>query len=98
MARVDPSMTDPEILAHLGERLAMLREREGLTLEDASTAAGLHSATVWRAEQGRNPTLLTVVRLLRVYGRLEDLSVLVPEAPPSPIRSLERAGARRRSR
>lgn len=95
MARVDPSLTDPEILAYLGERLAMLRDREGLTLDDAAKAAGLHSATVWRAEQGRNPTLLTVVRLLRVYGRLEDLSVLVPEVPPSPLRSMERSGARR---
>ncbi len=92
MSRVDVSMTDPQVVAYLGKRLAMLRDREGLTLEKAAAASGLNSATVWRAENGGNPTLLTVVRLLRVYGRLEDLSLLVPQAPPSPLRALERAG------
>lgn len=89
MARLSASMTDPEILAWLGNRLSMLRDLEGLSLEQAGDAAGLSPVTVWRAEKGKNPNLLTVVRLLRIYGRLEDLSLLVPEAPPSPLRYLE---------
>ncbi|TVP57699.1 MAG: XRE family transcriptional regulator [Gemmatimonadales bacterium] len=88
MSRVHPAMTDTEILGFLGARLAGLREAEGLTIEEAGEAAGLGAKTVWRAEKGQNPTLLTVVRLLRVYGRLEDLSILVPEAPPSPLQAL----------
>lgn len=89
MIRIQASMTDAEILDVLGSRLAALREQSGLTLEKAAREAGLHPSTVWRAEAGRGPNLLTVVRLLRVYGRLGELSLMVPDAPPSPLRALE---------
>jgi transcriptional regulator with XRE-family HTH domain len=61
---------DAEILALLGRRLARLRKGSGLNQAEVAARAGLDRSTVSRAEQGDNPTLLTVVRLLRVYGRL----------------------------
>lgn len=76
---------DPEILQALGRRLASLRKATGLTQVDAADRAGLDRSTVSRAEQGDNPTLLTLVRLLRVYGRLPALDAFIPEAGVSPM-------------
>ncbi len=77
--------TDPEILAELGRRLARLREGVGLNQAAAAARAGLNRTTVSRAERGENPTLLTVVRLLRVYGRLGSLEAFIPEPEVSPM-------------
>ena len=84
---------DPEILAELGRRLARIRKTHGLTQGEAAERAGLDRTTVSRAERGDNPTLLTVVRLLRVYGRLDALESFVPEPDVSPM-ALVRAAAK----
>ncbi len=76
---------DPEILAELGRRLARLRQSRGLNQEAAARQAGLDRATVSRTERGENPTLLTVIRLLRVYGRLASLDAFIPEPEVSPM-------------
>ena len=78
-------MTDPEILATLGRRLARVRSATGLLQAEVAERAGLDRSTVSRAEQGDNPTLLTVVRLLRVYGRLGTLEQFIPEPEVSPM-------------
>jgi len=77
--------TDPEILAQLGRRLARLRAARGLNQAQASERAGIDRATVSRTERGENPTLLTVIRLLRVYGRLAALDSFIPEPEVSPM-------------
>jgi transcriptional regulator with XRE-family HTH domain len=80
--------TDREILRDMGSRLAALREAVGLTQMEASERAGIGRSTLHRAEHGENPTLHTVVRLLRVYGRLEALAGFIPEPPISPMERL----------
>lgn len=76
---------DPEILEELGARLARLRKASGLTQAEAAERAGVNRTTVSRAEQGDNPNLLTVVRLLRVYGRLVALESFIPKPDISPM-------------
>jgi DNA-binding XRE family transcriptional regulator len=84
-------LTDRELMEVLGRRLAVLREARGLTQVEAAERAALSRRTVHRAENGINPTLLTIVRLLRVYGRMDALNGLVPDAPEvSPARRLGR--------
>jgi DNA-binding XRE family transcriptional regulator len=84
-------LTDRELMEVLGRRLARLREARGLTQVEAAERAALSRRTVHRAENGINPTLLTIVRLLRVYGRMDALNGLVPDAPEfSPARRLGR--------
>ena len=85
---------DPEIVAVLGRRLAQLRKAAGFTQADAAERAGLDRTTVSRAEQGDNPTLLTVVRLLRVYGRLGALESFIPEPGVSPMELVRSARKR----
>lgn len=81
---------EPEILDLIGARLRGLRKASGLTMAEAAERAGLARKTVSRAENGENPTLLTLVRLLRVYGRLSALEQFVPEPEVSPMALLRR--------
>jgi transcriptional regulator with XRE-family HTH domain len=85
---------DTEILAELGRRLAMLRKAAGLTQAEAAELAAVDRSTVSRAEQGDNPNLLTVVRLLRVYGRLGALDSFIPEPGVSPMQLVREARKR----
>lgn len=82
------SAPDREILRALGERLRALRKARGLTQAAAAERAGLGRNTLYRAEQGDNPTLQTVIRLLRVYGRIEALESFIPAPEVSPMARL----------
>ena len=89
--------TDREIMVELGERLRALRKASGLTLTQVAERATLSRRTVARTEQGDNPRLGTLLRLLRVYGRLEALDTFVPEPAVSPmemLRELQKAERR----
>ena len=90
--------TDREIMAELGRRLRELRRRRRLTMIEVGELAELDRTTVSRAERGDNPTLLTIVRLLRVYGRLGALESFLPEPEVSPMARLEARQAGRRNR
>lgn len=86
--------TDQEILATLGQRLAALRKERGLTQTEAAERSGLSRPTLSRAERGENPTLQTLVRLLRAYGRLGALEAFLEPAEISPM---DRLRERRRA-
>ncbi len=83
------SATDREVMQELGRRLVALRESQRLTMLEAAERAALSRQTLYRAERGQNPTLLTIVRLLRVYGRLAALESFIPEPEISPMAVLE---------
>lgn len=90
------SASDAEIMAGIGARLEALRKSRGLTQTDAAERAGLGRNTLYRAEQGDNPTLQTIVRLLRTYGRLGALSTFIPAAEISPMARLRARQGRTR--
>lgn len=83
--------TDPEVMAEVGRRLARTRKARDLTQTEVAEQAGLGRATVSRAERGENPSLLTLVRLLRVYGRLEALEAFLPDPDVSPMSMIRSA-------
>jgi len=89
--------TDREILAEIGQRLRKLRTSQSLTAIEVAAQTGLSRRTVWRAEQGDNPTLLTLLRVLRLYGRLDQIDDFLREPEVSPMALLEakRKGAAR---
>jgi transcriptional regulator with XRE-family HTH domain len=78
-------------MAEVGRGLGRLRASRALTLVEVAERAGLDRETVSRAEKGDNPTLQTLTRLLRVYGRLDALEQLAPEPLPSPLAALDDA-------
>ena len=84
--------SDLELMQLLGGRLKALRKDQGLTLEEAGERASVNKSTVVQAEKGRNPTLLTVLRLLRVYGRVGAITGFIPEPTVSPLELARRRG------
>ncbi len=77
--------TDAELMRGVGNRLRALRRARRLPITRVAQEAGLDRDTVSRAERGENPTLLTLVRLLRVHGRLNALDAFIPEPEVSPM-------------
>ncbi len=89
MGHIRPgTSTDREIIVELGARLRALRKARGLTLAEAAERATLAPRTVARIEKGDNSRLETLLRLLRVYGRLEALDAFIPEPGVSPMAML----------
>ena len=86
------SMTDTELMKEVGRRVRALRGERSQA--EAARLAGLTRQTVSRAELGDNPTLETLVRLLRTYGRINALESFIPPPEVSPMALLE---ARRRN-
>lgn len=91
--------TDTEVMNELGMRLRAQRLRQNLTVTEVAERAGLNRNTIVNAEAGRNPRLETLVKLLRVYGRLEALDAFLPVPEVSPLELARRSGkVRRRAR
>lgn len=92
MASILSSNTDAEILRELGARLRAHRLQQNLSVVHVATQAGLNPNTIVNAEAGKNPRLATLVRLLRVYGRVEALDAFLPPPPVSPLRLMRTKG------
>ena len=80
--------TDREIMSEIGTRLRALRKAQGMTIAEVAELTQMNKSTVSRAEAGENPTLLTVLRLLRAFGRVEALDGFIPEPELSPMQLL----------
>lgn len=105
VAQLKPAATTHEVLVEIGRRLQRYRLQQNRTVADVAASAGTSSRTVDRAEAGENPTLATVVRILRALGRLDGLDAFLPAPLVSPIqlaalsgRERLRAGTARRRR
>lgn len=82
--------TDQEVLREVGNRLKGLRKSRGLSQAEAAERAGIARKTLYRTENGDNPTLQTVIRLLRAYGRMNALENFIPEPEISPMDRLRK--------
>jgi transcriptional regulator with XRE-family HTH domain len=89
-------ISDVELIATIGDRLRDYRLQQNLVVEEVASEAGLHPNTVLNAEAGRNPRLETVIRLLRVYGRLDAIDAFLPPPEVSPIQLVRTAGRGRK--
>ena len=84
--------SDKAIQKALGERLTVIRLNMNLTRENLAADAGLSVDTVRNAEQGRNISVETLIRLLRGLGRLDELDLLLESRGPSPVLLAKRQG------
>jgi transcriptional regulator with XRE-family HTH domain len=83
---------DTEILEELGRRIRGLRLQQNLGQAELATLAHLSPTTVKNAERGRDPRLSTLVRILRVLGRVEALDAFLAPPTVSPLALLKTAG------
>jgi len=87
---------DSEILGEIGRRLKALRKSRRMSQSQAAQLSGISRRTLYNAEHGENPGLLTLIRLLRTYGRLGGIDDFIPVPEISPIEVIEESDRRRR--
>ena len=90
--KISDSQTTHEILTELGDRLRRYRLQQNRTVEEIAADAGVGFTTARRAESGANPTLETLVKLLRALGRLDALDNFLPTPVISPIQMAALSG------
>jgi putative transcriptional regulator len=88
-------MSDQAILAEIGARLKRRRLDRNLTQQEVADRAGLTRVTVGEFERGAPAGLLTLIRILRVLGGLEELESFLPDTGPSPLQLAKLQGRRR---
>ena len=79
------SQVDDKLIREIASRCAELRERRGLSLDEAGERAGFTKSHMWEFEQGRssNPTIRMLLGLARAYGvSLEHIVGLSTAEPP----------------
>jgi transcriptional regulator with XRE-family HTH domain len=97
--KIEPHLSDDQVLQLIGHRLARLRLTKNLTQNQVSEQAGLGLRTVQRLESGAAATQLSgFIRVCRVLGLVGRLDALLPEDARSPIAQLKlQAGKRQRA-
>jgi transcriptional regulator with XRE-family HTH domain len=96
MPNIFRNQTNSEVMLEIGRRLRDYRLQQNLAVADVAERAGINRNTVLNAEAGRNPRLETVLRLLRVYGRVESLDAFLPKPTLSPLQVVKNKGKLRR--
>jgi transcriptional regulator with XRE-family HTH domain len=84
------------ILQELGQRLATVRQQQGLTQQDLAAAAGIGIATLRRIEDGKDSKLGSWLRLLLALQMESAIDQLLPAEFRSPMAEVK--GRRRRRR
>ena len=89
-------MTDPAVLAEIGQRLAQHRLERNLTQAELAKEAGVSKRTLIRLEGGESTQLTNLIRILRALDLLANLDAFIPPPVPSPIEQLRSEGKRRK--
>ena len=89
------NMSDEAILAEIGRRLRRGRLNNNLTRASLAEQIDLSQDTIRNAENGRNVSMESLIRILRGLHRLEQLNELAVDRGPSPIELAKRRGQMR---
>ena len=89
-------MGDAAILREIGQRLEQARLQRNMTQATLSDLTGVSRRTIQKTEEGEVSTLKTLIALLRGFGELDQLNLLLPETPLSPIQLVKLRGKVRR--
>ncbi|MGK0239948.1 MAG: putative transcriptional regulator [Candidatus Pelagisphaera sp.] len=87
---------DTAIQREIGERLRAARLNANLSQQELAELTGLNRNTVVNAEKGKSCTLGTLIALLRGLKLLDQLNLLMPPQPISPIQLAKLNGKKRR--
>ena len=80
-------LTDETVLAHIGSRVRDLRLQRNITQNELAQECGVGKSTVERFERGASIQLTSLIRILRILGKLDGLLELVPDQT-NPIQML----------
>ena len=85
MGHMDWQKPINKVIEDLGADIAAFRLSRNLSQDDVADQAGIGRRTLVRLEAGKNPTLDSLIRVLRVLGLDGRVGTLVPAAEPSPL-------------
>ena len=77
-------LSDTVITSRLGSRLKSLRLRQNITQQSLSEAAGVMLSSIKKMEKGEIRSFESLLRVLRILGKLEVFLPLVEEEELSP--------------
>lgn len=82
-------MSEKEQLSYIGQQLQKIRLKEDLTQSEVSKMTGLNRSNISVIEKGGNPNLTTFLKILQVYGRLDELQEVLHTPEISPMQLLK---------
>ena len=77
-------LSDAAILSRIGEKLKTIRLKQNITQQSLSEAADVSLSSIKKIEKGEIGSFDSLLRVMRILGRLEVLQPLVEEEQLSP--------------
>ena len=82
----DPyALTDRVLLARMGQKLKQIRIAKKLSQQQLAAHCGLSAFSISQIENGSNPSVLSLLTILRALDKLDYLSVFWADEPINPI-------------
>jgi transcriptional regulator with XRE-family HTH domain len=78
-------MSDPAILEELSKRFRELRLKKNIQQKELSGYSGVAIGTIRRFENGETVSTESLIKIMRGLGTLENLELLIPQEPISPM-------------
>ena len=95
---MNPTHSSVELESLLGEHIKRIRLLKNIKRDDLATQAGISLTAIKNLESGTGASIKTLVKVLRVLGKEDWLSVLAPVASINPMTMLKTKGQRQRAR
>jgi transcriptional regulator with XRE-family HTH domain len=94
---MEKAMTTSEWQGQFGSHIKSLRLRQDLDQQALSEQAGVGLSAVKNLENGKGSTMKTLIKVLRVLGKVEWLDTLAPTVSISPMQMLKSSTERQRA-
>jgi len=79
------AMTDNALMQQIGKKLKERRIINGMKQTDLASASGVSVFTISAVENGKAPSMMVIIQLLRALGNLDYLDSFFEERVPSPV-------------
>lgn len=83
--KITQKSTDNEVIQEIGKRLQRCRIDLNMSQYELSDKTGVSAKTIANMEDGKQVNTLSLIRVLRVLGLLENLELLAPPQDDRPI-------------
>lgn len=97
------NISDRAVMVEIGRRVQVQRLNANMSQADVARKAGISRRALQNLEGGRDCTLASLIRVLRVIGKINQFEEFLSEPGPSPLqlaklkgRERQRASAPRR--
>ncbi|MBI1289086.1 MAG: helix-turn-helix domain-containing protein [Flavobacteriales bacterium] len=86
---------EDDLLAELGKRISQFRKNAGMSQQDLADRVGVSRVNISEIERGANTTVSTLLRILKVFNRLDALEEVLRVPTISPKQLFEQENKKR---